>query len=101
MQRLPKLPGFRSHHPTAETVYTGQLDQFSGKTVDSATLAEAGLISSPYVRVKLLANGEVTKNVTVKLEAASESAIAAVQSAGGSYEKTERLGRPVTKKTEK
>lgn len=97
MQRLPKLPGFRSHHAKAEIVYTGQLDQFAGKTVDTAVLAEVGLVSSPYARVKLLSKGEVTKKVTVKLEAASESAIAAVQSAGGSYEKTERVGRPTTK----
>ena len=97
MQRLPKLPGFRSHRAKAETVYTGQLDQFGGKTVDTAALADAGLVSSPYARVKLLNKGEVTKKVTVKLEAASESAIAAVQSAGGSYEKSERLGRPATK----
>ena len=101
MQRLPKLPGFRSHHAKAETVYTGQLDRFANKTVDATALAEAGLISSPYARVKLLVKGDVTKKVTVKLEAASESAVAAVQSAGGSFEKTERFGRPVTKKTEK
>lgn len=100
MQRLPKLPGFRSHHAKAETVYTGQLDQFANKTVDTTSLADAGLITSPYARAKLLLKGEVTKKVTVKLEAASESAIAAVQSAGGSFEKVERLGRPVLKKTE-
>ena len=100
MQRLPKLPGFRSHHAKAENVYTGQLDRFAGKTVDTTALAEAGLISSPYARVKLLVKGDVTKKVAVKLELASESAIAAVQTAGGSFEKSERLGRPVTKKTE-
>lgn len=98
MQRLPKLPGFRSHRAKAETVYTGQLDQFGTKTVDAAALAEAGLISSPYTRVKLLSKGEVTKKVTVKLEAASESAIAAIQSAGGTFEKTDRLARQATKK---
>jgi large subunit ribosomal protein L15 len=90
MQRLPKLPGFRSHRAKAETVYTGQLDQFATKTVDTAVLAEAGLISSPHSRVKLLSKGEVTKKVIVKLEAASESAVAAVQSAGGSFQKTDR-----------
>lgn len=97
MQRLPKLPGFRSHVAKAETVYTGQLDQFSGKTVDASTLAEAKLISSPYTRVKLLSKGEVTKKVTVRLKAASESAIAAIQSAGGTFEKVDRTARPKTK----
>lgn len=98
MQRLPKLPGFRSPHPKAENVYTDQLEQFAGKTVDAAVLAEAGLISSPYVKVKLLSRGEITKNVTVKLPAASQSALDMVQSAGGSFEKTERLRRPESSK---
>jgi large subunit ribosomal protein L15 len=96
MQKLPKLPGFRSHRVKAETVYTGQLDQFAGKTVDSNALAEAKLISSPFVTVKLIVKGELTKKVTVKLPKASENAIAAIQSAGGSFEKTARLSRPQT-----
>ena len=92
-QKLPKLRGFRSIHPKAESIFTGQLDAFGGKTVDATSLAEAGLISSPYVQVKLLVNGEVTKKVTVKLPQASRSAIAAVEKAGGSYAKTPQIGR--------
>jgi large subunit ribosomal protein L15 len=102
MQKLPKLPGFRSHRPKAEVVYTGQLEQFSGKTVDANVLAEAGIISNAYVRVKVISKGDLTKKVIVKLPAASESALAAIQSAGGTFEKTARLGRPKTsKKSEK
>jgi len=96
MQQLPKLPGFRSHRVKAENVYTGQLDQFAGKVVDTETLAAAGLISNAYVVVKLISKGEVTKKVSIKLQSASESAIAAVQAAGGSFEKTARLGRAKT-----
>ncbi|HVW23454.1 MAG TPA: 50S ribosomal protein L15 [Candidatus Saccharimonadales bacterium] len=96
MQQLPKLPGFRSHRAKAENVYTSQLEQFAGKTVDAEVLAQAGLISNPYVTVKLLAKGDLTKKVTVKLSKASDAAIAAVQSAGGSFEKTARLQRPKT-----
>lgn len=98
MQKLPKLPGFKSHHSKAETVYTGQLEQFGGKTVTAETLAEAGLISSAYVSVKLLVKGNLTKKVTVKLPLASASAIEAVQQAGGSFEKTARLSRAKTAK---
>jgi len=96
MQQLPKLPGFRSYRPKAETVYTGQLEQFAGKTVDAPSLAAAGLINSAYVTVKLLVKGDLTKKVTVKLPKASEAAVAAVQAAGGSFEKTARLQRPTT-----
>src|SRR5579862_8749557 len=49
MQRLPKLQGFRSYSTKNEVVYTGQLDQFSGKTVTTLTLAEHGLISNAHV----------------------------------------------------
>jgi large subunit ribosomal protein L15 len=96
MQKLPKLPGFRSHRPKMENVYTSQLEQFAGKTVDAVSLAEAGLISNAYVNVKLIVNGDLTKKVTVKLSKASASAIAAVQSAGGTFESTRRLSRPKT-----
>jgi len=100
MQKLPKLPGFKSHRAKVETVYTSQLDKFANKTVDATALAAAGLISNPYVTVKLLVNGDVTKKVTVKLPKASATAVAAVQAAGGTFESTVRLSRPKTKQTE-
>src|ERR1700722_10711552 len=57
MQRLPKLHGFRSLQAKAEVVFTSQLEPFAGKTITTDVLASAGLISSPYVRVKLLSKG--------------------------------------------
>jgi len=98
MQKLPKLPGLKSHRVAPENVYTGQLEQFGGKTVDAEALAQAGLISSAYVSVKLIVKGELTKKVTVKLPYASATAIAAVEAAGGSFEPTARLQRPKTSK---
>src|SRR6476469_3189033 len=74
MQRLPKLHGFRSFKVAAENVYTDQLDTL-GANVDSTVLADKGLISNPYVRVKLLFRGPVTKKVTVSLSGASQTAI--------------------------
>lgn len=100
MQRLPKLPGFRSHKAPAEVVYTGQLDGLKAKTVDAATLADAGLVSSAFVKVKLLVKGDVTKKHDVKLQAASEAAIEAIQKAGGAFEKVALAARPATKKKE-
>jgi len=100
-QRLPKLPGFTSHRPKTENVYTGQLDAFAGKTVDNFTLANAGITSSPHVKVKLILKGDVTKKVTVKLQGASESAAAAVQKAGGSFAVVEQVKRQSKEKEEK
>lgn len=97
MQRLPKLHGFRSFKVAAENVYTDQLEKL-GANVDATLLAEKGLISNPYVRVKLLHRGPVTKKVTVSLQAASQTAIEAVEKAGGAFKLSPRLARPVTKK---
>ncbi len=93
MKRIPKLHGFTSHRVAPEVVYTGQLNQFAGKTADNAALATAGLVSNPFVRVKLVSNGELSKKVTVKLQAASGSAVEAVKKAGGSFEKVAQVGR--------
>jgi large subunit ribosomal protein L15 len=102
MQRLPKLHGFRSLKIPAEVIFTSQLEQFGDSSVTTTTLATAGLVSSAYVVVKVLSRGELTKKVNVQLPAASATAIEAIKKAGGSFEKTARLGRPVTskKKTE-
>lgn len=93
MQRIPKLGGFRAIRAKAENVYTGQLEQVGGTVIDNFSIANAGLVSSPYVRVKLISKGEITKKFNVKLQAASASAIAAVQQAGGSFAKTEQVKR--------
>ncbi|HSX31193.1 MAG TPA: 50S ribosomal protein L15 [Candidatus Saccharimonadales bacterium] len=99
MQRLPKLVGFKSKQVRAENVFTDQLDKLGAK-VDNEALAKAGLVSSAYVRVKLLKRGDVTKKVTVELQAASETAIEAIQKAGGEFKAVARTPRPVTKKKE-
>jgi large subunit ribosomal protein L15 len=97
MQKLPKLPGFRSHKIPMETVYTGQLDALKAKTVDGHALAEAGLVSNPYVRIKLIAKGQVTKAVTVELQGVSGSAAEAVANAGGSVKVVPQIARPASK----
>jgi len=100
MQRLPKLRGFKSHKVKHENVFTDQLEAV-GASVDNQKLADAGLVSNAYVSVKLLKRGDVSKKVTVKLQAASASAVESIEAAGGSFETTVRLSRPktTTKKT--
>ncbi len=99
VQRIPKLPGFRSHRAKAENISTSQLDTLTA-TITNTSLFEAGLVSSPYVRVKLLFDSDVKKKHTVRLQSASKAAISAIQSAGGTFEKAERPKRTAkTKKT--
>jgi large subunit ribosomal protein L15 len=94
--RIPKLRGFTSKRTPATTIYTGQLEKLGKATVDTAVLAENGLIEHPYLRVKLVVKGDLTKKVTVKLQGASEPAVAVVQKAGGSFEKVDQVKRPIT-----
>jgi large subunit ribosomal protein L15 len=99
--RLPKLRGFKSHKPGHEVVYTGQLDAIKKASVDTTTLAEAGLISNSHVSVKLILNGEVKTKKDVKLQATSAKAIEAVQKAGGTFNVTPRLARSAKKTAKK
>jgi large subunit ribosomal protein L15 len=100
MMRTPKLRGFRSHHPKAELVYTAQLNDLKGK-VDNMTLAEAGITSSPYVKVKLVNKGELKVKVDVTLQGASASCVEAIQKLGGTFTKIAILKRAVTSLSEK
>lgn len=92
--RLPKLRGFKSHRPKTETVYTSQLEKLGKAKVDTSVLAEAGIIDNPYVKAKLVVNGELKKKVDVKLYAASKPAVDMVKKAGGNFEVTPQLKRP-------
>lgn len=85
IQRIPKIPGFRSHRVKAENIHLDQLESVGSKAIDNVALAEAKLISSQYARVKLLSRGGITKPYNVKLQAASQTAIDALQKAGGSF----------------
>jgi large subunit ribosomal protein L15 len=96
MVRLPKLNGFRSFRTRHEIVYTGQLEGYTGKVVNTEALAAAGFISNPNVAVKLVVKGELTTKVTVELQAASATAIAAVEKAGGTFTRVDQVGRKQT-----
>lgn len=96
MQRFPKLRGFTSHRTPPEVIYTGDLDKL-GATITNLSLAEAGLVSNPFTRVKIVVKGEVSKKHTISLQAASATAVKAIEKAGGSFKAIPRIGRPSTK----
>ena len=96
MQAVPKLKGFKSFHAKAEVVYTDRLNGLSGK-VDNYILAENSLISSPFVKVKVISRGELTAKIELSTQFASKTAVEAIKKAGGSFKKVEILKRPATK----
>ena len=57
-----------------------------GAVVDAAALIEAGVIAACPNGLKVLANGTLTKKVTVKAAAFSESAKEKIEQAGGKAE---------------
>lgn len=97
VRAVPKARGFKSLRTAAQVVYLDHLNAFAGKTVDNFALYKAGLIATPFHVVKIIARGELTAKVTLKVQAASASVQAAIEKAGGSFEK---VATPV-KKSEK
>lgn len=62
-------------------------DRFeSGAVVDIDALKNAGLVKKTLDGVKILGNGEITKNLTVKANAFSDSAKQKIEAAGGKAE---------------
>ena len=96
MQAVPKLKGFKSIHAKAEVVYTDRLNELKG-AVDNFKLYEAGLISSPYNKVKIITRGDLTNKIELSTQFASKTAISAIEKAGGSFKK---VAVPARKKAE-
>lgn len=86
-RRIPKR-GFKCRNTKIiESINVSALNKFEdGTTVTAKTLKEAGLIKNPRDGVKILGNGELTKKLTVNLQAASAVAIEKIEAAGGKFE---------------
>ena len=86
-RRLPKR-GFTNRN-TKEIVGINvrALERFEdGAVVTVETLVEAGVVKNPRDGVKILGGGELTKKLTVKVDAYSEGAKAKIEAVGGTAE---------------
>ena len=86
-RRLPKR-GFKNRN-TKEIVgiNVDALERFENDTVVTVeTLLETGIVKNPMDGVKILGNGELTKKLTVKVDAFSEGAKAKIEAVGGTCE---------------
>ena len=87
-RRLPKR-GFNNIFATEyATVNISDLEKRfeAGAVVDTESLAACGLIKKPLDGIKVLGRGDLTKALTVKVAAVSESAKAKIEAAGGTVE---------------
>ena len=99
-RRLPKrgfFNIFRTYYATVNldriqiAIDDGKLD--AKKTVDAQALIKAGVVRRELDGVKLLGSGELKAKVSFDVTAASKSAVAAIEKAGGSV----KLPAPVAK----
>lgn len=86
-RRLPKR-GFKNRNKKdIVAINVSVLERFEdGAEVTVDSLMEAGIVKNPRDGVKILGNGEITKKVTVKVDAFSASAKEKIEAAGGTTE---------------
>lgn len=86
-RRIPKRGFHNIFAKPLESVNVSALEKFEdGAVVDAKALLDAGVLSKCTYGVKILGNGEITKKLTVKASAFSESAKAKIEAAGGKAE---------------
>ena len=86
-RRLPKRGFTNIFRKEYAIVNLSDLDRFEkGSTVDLSLLVAAGLVNKIGAGVKLLADGDIKKSLTIKVHKFSQSAKAKVEAAGGRIE---------------
>lgn len=97
VRRTPKARGFKSLRVPAQTVYIDQLNGLKG-AVTNMSLYEAGLVTTPYHTIKVIARGDYTGKHDIKLQSASASVKSAITKAGGTFESVPTPILPSTNK---
>jgi large subunit ribosomal protein L15 len=69
--------------------------------IDEDALVQSGIVRRKRDGIRLLANGELTAKLNLKLSGVTEAAKAAVEKAGGSIELIKREVKPVVRKKPK
>ena len=86
-RRIPKRGFNNIFAKPLEAVNVSVLDKFNdGDVVDVQALLDAGILSKCRYGVKFLGNGDVSRKLTVKAAAFSETAKEKIEAAGGKAE---------------
>ena len=86
-RRLPKRGFNNIFAKEIATVNVSALNVFEdGATVDIEALVNAGLVKKALDGVKVLGNGELSKKLTVKVNAYSDAAKQKIEAVGGKAE---------------
>ncbi len=83
-RRLPKRGFTNIFKKEYKIISLSDLDKFDeGATVDRQALLDAGLVKKTDGLIKVLANGDISKAVTVVADKVSRSAVEKISAAGG------------------
>ncbi|MDR3190410.1 MAG: 50S ribosomal protein L15 [Lactobacillaceae bacterium] len=86
-RRIPKRGFTNINRKEYAVVNLDQLNQFdNGTEVSPALLIEAGIVKKELSGIKILANGQLEKSLTIKANKFSEAAKTAIEAAGGKIE---------------
>jgi len=86
-RRIPKRGFNNVFARPLEAINVSALEKFeNGAVIDARALLDAGVLSKCRYGFKVLGHGSLTKNLTVKANAFSESAKAKIEEAGGKAE---------------
>lgn len=86
-RRLPKRGFTNINSKDIVAIGLDRLNAFEdGAEVTVETLMDKGIVNNPRDGVKILGNGELTKKLTVKVNAFSESAKSKIEALGGTCE---------------
>lgn len=86
-RRLPKRGFTNVNRKEYAVINLDVLNRFEdGAEVTPVALVEAGIVKNEKAGIKVLANGELTKKLTVKAAKFSKAAQDAIEAAGGSIE---------------
>lgn len=87
MRVIPKRGFNNIFAKTIVAINVGTLDKFEdGAVVDAQALLDAGIVKTCCDGIKVLGNGNLSKKLTVKVNAFSESAKQKIEAAGGKAE---------------
>ena len=86
-RRLPKRGFTCINSKKIIAINVSELERFEADSVVTIdTLIESGLVKNTFDGVKILGNGELSKKLTVQVNAFSKSAVAKIEAAGGKAE---------------
>ena len=86
-RRIPKRGFTNRNRKESVAINVNVLDRFdNGAEVTVDTLIESGIVKDPKDGIKILANGELTKKLTVKANAFSAAAKEKIEALGGTCE---------------